>query len=68
MGRKRLLTAEDVRQIRERANMTQRDLAERLNVTRDTVASWEGGRSHPLGPAEILLRQIAEETKSQKGG
>ena len=49
---------DEIRAIRQRAKLTQTELAERLAVTRDTVASWEIGRSRPLGPAEILLRQF----------
>lgn len=33
--------------IREQYNQTQAQLAEKLNVTQQTVASWENGRTEP---------------------
>jgi len=52
------ITPDEIRAVRKRAGLTQAALAQRVAVTRDTVASWEIGRSRPLGPAEILIRQI----------
>ena len=42
---------------RVNANLTQRELAEKLNVTIDTVLNWENGRSEPK---LSQLRQISE--------
>lgn len=42
---------------RVNANMTQREWAESLNVTVDTVLNWESGRSEPK---MSQLRQISE--------
>ena len=53
------ITPSEIRDIRRRLDLTQAELAERLHVTRDTIASWEIGRSRPRGPAEILLRQLS---------
>ena len=33
--------------LRKEAGLTQDDVAKALNVTRDTVANWENGRSTP---------------------
>jgi len=52
------ISPDEIRAIRKRAKLTQAEMAEKLAVTRDSVASWEIGRSKPLGPAEILIRQI----------
>ncbi|MFD8271012.1 helix-turn-helix domain-containing protein [Streptomyces flaveolus] len=37
------------RRVRETATMTQDQLAERVGVTRETVAAWESGREAPRG-------------------
>lgn len=49
----------EIREIRKRLGLTQAELAERLHVTRDSIAHWELGRHRPGGPAEILIRQLA---------
>lgn len=38
---------ENIKAKREAANITQEQLAESLNVTRQTVSSWETGRTEP---------------------
>lgn len=53
-----MITPDEIRAIRKRAELTQPELAKRLGVTRDAVASWEIGRARPRGPAEILIRQL----------
>ena len=47
-----------IREIRRRLGLSQTDLAGRLGLTRDAVASWEIGRSKPHPSAELLLRQL----------
>ncbi len=47
-----------IKRIRRKHRMTQAGLAKRLDVSLDTVRSWELDRSHPLGPAVILLKQL----------
>ncbi|MEV7264011.1 helix-turn-helix transcriptional regulator [Micromonospora aurantiaca] len=37
-----------IKRARERARMTQLELAEQLDVTRRTVANWETGQTSPL--------------------
>lgn len=54
-----MIAPDEIRAIRKSLDLTQAELAERLHVTRDTVANWEIGRARPGGPAEILLRQLA---------
>jgi DNA-binding transcriptional regulator YiaG len=44
-----------LRQLRERAGMTQGDVAERLNISIFTYWRWETGKSRPQGAAELLL-------------
>ena len=36
-----------IKQVRTKMNMTQEDFAEELGVTRQTVSSWENGKSYP---------------------
>lgn len=36
-----------LKELREEANMTQKQLAEKLNTTDDSIFSWEKGRSEP---------------------
>lgn len=40
-------TGERIRQIRKMSGMTQEELAEKLNVSRQTVSKWESGTSSP---------------------
>jgi len=47
-----------IKSIRAKLRCTQAELAEKLCVTRDAVASWEIGRSRPSGPAQVLLLQL----------
>ena len=44
--------------IRKNANMTQRQFAECIGVSRDVIASWEIGRAQP---SEAVLRLICKQ-------
>jgi len=46
----------DVRRLREAADVTQRELAGLLGVSRRTLENWEQHRTRPTGPARALLR------------
>lgn len=52
------LTADDIRRIRAKAQMTQPKFADFLRVGTSTVAQWEQGRKTPSGPAMRLLDLI----------
>jgi putative transcriptional regulator len=52
------ITPEDVRAIREQANMSQAVLAHYLNVTVGYVSQLERGVKRPTGPALALLNVI----------
>ena len=41
------ITAETIRTLREQKTLTQKQLAERLNVSDKTVSKWETGRGLP---------------------
>lgn len=49
---------DEIREIRRLLKLSQTELADRLGLTRDAVASWEIGRSKPHPSAELLLRQL----------
>ncbi|HXA85769.1 MAG TPA: helix-turn-helix transcriptional regulator [Candidatus Dormibacteraeota bacterium] len=49
----------DVKRLRERLNLTQEGLAERLGVHQSTIARIEAGQMVPSKPVQILLEQIA---------
>ncbi|MFR5152070.1 MAG: helix-turn-helix domain-containing protein [Ruminococcus sp.] len=42
--------------IRMKAGMTQSVFAAYMGVSKKTVEAWEGGRTHPSGPAFRLLK------------
>jgi len=55
-----LLSADDVRAIRERFNLTQADLARLLRLGANTVSRWESGRNVQTAAMDILLRLIRD--------
>lgn len=38
----------NIRELRKAAGLTQRELAEKVNVTQSAVSLWENGRGKPL--------------------
>ena len=59
------VTSETIRRLRERRHLTQRELAERLNVSDKTISKWETARGLPdvtlLEPlASALAVSVAE--------
>ena len=55
----RVFTAIEIRNIRDRLNMSQGFFADTIGVSKKTVESWEYGRGKPSGAAARLLA-IAE--------
>ncbi|MBR2841960.1 MAG: helix-turn-helix domain-containing protein [Lachnospiraceae bacterium] len=51
---------QEIREIRNRAGMTQIVFANYLGVSKKTVEAWERGRTHPTGPAYRLISILAE--------
>ena len=49
----------DVKALRTRLGLTQREFAERFSFSIRSVQNWEQGRRHPRGPAQVLLRVAA---------
>lgn len=45
----------DVKKIRQKFNVSQKEFARMLNISVRTLQNWEQGRREPTGPAKILL-------------
>ncbi|ABE63223.1 transcriptional regulator, XRE family [Nitrobacter hamburgensis X14] len=52
-------TVPEVRDLRQRARLTQIEFAARLGVPVETIRNWEQGKRAPRGPARALLAVIA---------
>ena len=52
---------DQIREIRMRAQMTQRVFADYLGVSVKTIEAWECGRTHPTGPANRLITLLSNE-------
>ncbi|MCP1109064.1 transcriptional regulator with XRE-family HTH domain [Lachnospiraceae bacterium PF1-21] len=53
------VTAETIRSLRERAGLTQRELAEKISVSDKAVSKWETGRGYPdIGVLEDLAKAL----------
>ena len=55
-----LLSADEIRAIRERFSLTQADLARLLRLGSNTVSRWESGRNVQTAAMDILLRLIRD--------
>jgi len=55
-----LLSADEIRAIRERFNLNQADLARLLRLGANTVSRWESGRNVQTAAMDILLRLIRD--------
>lgn len=51
----------DVKAIREQLHVTQKELAMAIDVSVDTVKSWEQGRRNPTGLASKVLNLLSKE-------
>ena len=55
-----LLSAGDIRAIRERFELTQGDLAKLLHLGQNTVSRWESGRNVQTAAMDVLLRLLRD--------
>lgn len=55
-----LLSADDIRSIRERFGLTQGELARLLHLGANTVSRWESGRNVQTAAMDVLLRLIRD--------
>ncbi|MBF0184088.1 MAG: DNA-binding transcriptional regulator [Magnetococcales bacterium] len=51
---------EEIRQLREKSQVSQSIFANYLNVSKDSVSQWERGIKKPAGPALKLLSLVAK--------
>jgi putative zinc finger/helix-turn-helix YgiT family protein len=58
--RYRLLSADEIRAIRERYDLTQAELARLLRLGGNTVSRWEAGRNVQSAAMDVLLRLIRD--------
>jgi putative zinc finger/helix-turn-helix YgiT family protein len=56
----RLLSADQIRAIRNRHNLTQADLARLLRLGGNTISRWEAGRNVQTAAMDVLLRLIRD--------
>jgi putative zinc finger/helix-turn-helix YgiT family protein len=56
----RLLSADEIRAIRERFGLTQSELAHLLHLGANTISRWESGRNVQTEAMEMLLRLIRD--------
>ncbi len=54
----------DVKAIREKAGLSQSELANMMRVSVRTLQNWEQGRRRPTGPASALIRIFEKAPKS----
>ena len=55
------MSEKDIKNIRMRLKMTQKEFAEIVNVTSKTVERWESGKSEVSGPITVLLKFLNED-------
>ncbi|MHB8382050.1 MAG: type II TA system antitoxin MqsA family protein [Candidatus Binataceae bacterium] len=55
-----LLSADEIRALRERSSLTQADLARLLRLGGNTVSRWESGRNVQTAAMDMLLRLIRD--------
>ncbi|MBA3276998.1 MAG: DNA-binding transcriptional regulator [Chloroflexia bacterium] len=52
------LTSHEIRNLRERAHVSQSVFAQHLNVNKSLVSQWERGEKRPSGPSLKLLALV----------
>jgi putative transcriptional regulator len=57
----RAFSSDEVKSIRQAANMTQTIFAACLGVSKKTVEAWESGRNQPSGAASRLLSVMEDD-------
>ena len=55
-----LLSADEIRSIRERFGLTQAELARLLRLGANTISRWEAGRNVQTAALDMLLRMIRD--------
>jgi len=60
-GKRMTITAEAIREARDRLGETQWEFADRIGINQATVSRWEAGALPKKGVAQALLRRIMED-------
>jgi putative zinc finger/helix-turn-helix YgiT family protein len=55
-----LLSAEEIRTLRERLGLTQAELAKLLRLGSNTISRWESGRNVQTAAMDVLLRLVRD--------
>jgi len=63
-SRKYEVTPPDIKMVREKLQVTQREFATMIGVSTRTLQNWEQGRRKPEGPANALLRVATKNPKA----
>ncbi|MGB8715677.1 MAG: NadS family protein [Rhodanobacteraceae bacterium] len=63
-ARESVVDADRIREIRDATGLTQKEFANVINVSLDTLRNWEQGRRDPTGPAKALFRAIRNDPKN----
>lgn len=51
----------DVKELRERLGLTQKEFADKFKLSLSTIQNWEQGENNPRGAAELFLELIASD-------
>jgi len=59
------MTAKEIKELRKRLKLTQKEFAGRLKLDVITISRWERGEQRP---SQLAMRQLARLEKKVKGG
>ncbi|PAW69024.1 MAG: transcriptional regulator [Verrucomicrobiia bacterium Tous-C4TDCM] len=62
--RRTVLSTVDVKGLREKLGLTQKEFSGMIGVSIKTLQNWEQGRREPEGPAKALLRVVEKEPQA----
>jgi putative transcriptional regulator len=62
--RRTVLSTVNVKGLRERLGLTQKQFSGMIGVSIKTLQNWEQGRREPEGPAKALLRVVEKEPQA----
>lgn len=61
------MTKEEILEIRKLYGMTQKEWADKLNTTIQTISNWESGRAKPMGTVINHLKMLKSEIQRSGG-
>lgn len=63
-SRKYEITPPDIKMVREKLHVSQKEFAMLIGVSMRTLQNWEQGRRKPVGPANALLKIALKNPKA----